>query len=108
MGGASGKTATAAPVAADGILAPTVVNGAVGVYLADDEARGPVTSTLAVFNASDGKLLWKHVDNGRPHQPMDIEGDLIFNAERATNLSTIDVYARATGALLWSYTLGKL
>ncbi len=103
------KTATAAPVAADGILAPTVVNGAVGVYLADDEATsGPVTSALAVFNASDGKLLWKHAYDGRPHQTMDIEGDLIFNAERATDLPTIAVYARATGAPLWSYTLGKL
>jgi hypothetical protein len=103
------KTATAAPVAADGILAPTAVNGAVGVYLADDEATsGPVTSALAVLNASDGKLLWKHVYNGRPHQIMDIEGDLIFNAERATNLSTIAVYARESGAPLWSYTLGKL
>ena len=44
------KTATAAPVAADGILAPTVVNGAVGVYLVDDEATsGPVTSAMAVL-----------------------------------------------------------
>jgi outer membrane protein assembly factor BamB len=103
------KTATAAPVAADGILAPTAVNSVVGVYLVDDKATsGPVTSAMAVFNASDGKLLWKHVYDGRPDQTMDIEGDLIFNAERATNLSTIAVYDRATGAPLWSYTLGKL
>jgi outer membrane protein assembly factor BamB len=103
------KTSTASPVVADGLIAPAVGTGAVGVYLQGPAAtHGPLMSTLAVLRASDGTLLWKHDYGGRPGQVLDIAGDLIFNSELPGGLPVVTAYALDTGAPRWTYALGHL
>jgi outer membrane protein assembly factor BamB len=103
------KTTTGPAVDADGLLAPAVSSGVVGVYLQGPAAtRGPVMSTIAVLRSSGGTNLWRHDFDGRPGQVLDMEGDLIFNPELSGDVQVITAYAHDTGTLLWSYTLGHL
>lgn len=111
LGGQDGrqlwKTPTAPPMAADGLIAPAMGAGVVGVYLQGPApAHGPLMSTMAVLRASDGSLLWRHDFGGRPGRVLDIEGDLIFNPESTGDLPVITAYARDTGAPRWTYALG--
>lgn len=109
------KTPAGPPVAADGLLAPAVENGVVGVYLVGPApTHGPPMDTLAVLRASDGKLLWRHDFGGIAESVMDVEGDLIFNPELyfnpelSSDLPIVTAYALDTGARQWSYALGHL
>jgi outer membrane protein assembly factor BamB len=103
------RISTASPVVADGLLAPTVTNGLVGVYLAGPATTsGPLMGTMAVLRASDGKLVWQHDFPGHPDLLMDIDGDQIYNPEFAADLPSIVVYALDSGAHLWSHRLGYL
>lgn len=105
------KTPTNSPVIAAGPLAPAVASGVVGVYLEGPPAtNGPPMTTMAVVQASDGKLLWRHDFDGRPDQVLDIEGNLILNPESSGKygVTVIVAYARDSGAPLWTYALGHL
>jgi outer membrane protein assembly factor BamB len=103
------KTATAAPIAAEGLLAPSVSADLVGVYLATPPQTNSLEqSTMAVLRASDGRIVWQRAFNGRPYYGLDIEGSLIVNSEFSGNLPIVAAYALDTGAPLWTYALGHL
>jgi outer membrane protein assembly factor BamB len=102
------KAPTSSPVVADGLLAPTVTNGFVGVYLAPATTPGPVMGRMTVLRSSDGKLVWQHDFGGHPDLLMDIEGDQIYNPEFAADVPSLVVYALDSGTRLWSYRLGYL
>lgn len=97
------------PVAADGLLAPTAVDGIVGVYLAASsltQSQSPMTMTL--LRASDGRLLWRRDVNMRPDQVPDIRDDVIVIPAIPEGQPGVTVYARETGTMLWSYAIGHL